>query len=90
MFFSKQKSTKIIANIWLACDSDNKLVLFKDKPFRDNWYRFWSKWMDGIHYSCNDEITVREHKAARFTIPRNGIGLSWDDEPVRVKLVIEE
>ena len=35
----------------------------------------------------NDEITVREHKANRFIIPRNDINLSWEDEPIQVKLV---
>lgn len=29
--------------LWLACDKDGELVLFKDKPFRDDWYGFWSK-----------------------------------------------
>lgn len=35
-------------SIWLACDKDGELVLFKEKPFRDNWYGFWSKWKSGI------------------------------------------
>lgn len=74
-------------NLWLACDKDNELVLFKHKPFRDNWYGFWSEREDGISYNCNDEITVREHKANRFIIPRNDINLSWEDEPIKVKLV---
>lgn len=34
--------------LWLACDEDGELVLFKDKPFRDEWYGFWSKWKSGI------------------------------------------
>ena len=34
--------------LWLACDEDGELVLFKEKPFRDEWYGFWSKWKSGI------------------------------------------
>ena len=76
--------------LWLACDKDGELVLFKEKPFRDDWYGFWSKWESGIDYNCNDEITVRDHRNNRFTIPRNNIDLSWEDEPIKVKLVFEK
>lgn len=76
--------------LWLACDKDGELVLFKDKPFRDDWYGFWSKWKSGIDYNCNDEITARDHRNKRFTIPRNNIDLSWEDEPIKVKLVFEK
>ena len=40
--------------------------------------------------SCNDEITARDHRNKRFTIPRNNIDLSWEDEPIKVKLVFEK
>lgn len=76
--------------LWLACDEDGELVLFKEKPSRDEWYGFWSKWKSGIAYNCNDEITAREHRNKRFTIPRNNIDLSWEDEPIKVKLVFEK
>lgn len=74
--------------LWLACDRDNTLVLFPDKPFRDNWFGFWWKSKNGM-YCCNDEITVREYKNNRFVVPRNFSNLSWEDEPVRVTLSIE-
>ena len=51
--------------LWLACDRDNTLVLFPDKPFRDKWFGFWCKFKDGI-YCCNDELTVREYESRRF------------------------
>ena len=74
-------------NLWLACDKDNELVLFKHKPFRDNWYGFWCDREDGIFRNRNDEMTIIEHKTNRFTIPRNNINLSWEDKPIKVKLV---
>lgn len=74
--------------LWLACDRDNTLVLFPDKPFRDEWFGFWCKSNSGI-YCCNDELTVREYERIRFVVPRNVSNLSWEDEPVRVTLSLE-
>lgn len=80
------EKTETPISLWLACDKDNELVLFKEKPYRDEYYGFWCNRESGIRYSCNEEISAFEHKVARFTVPRNGISLTWEDEPMKVGL----
>lgn len=34
----EQNMSDNVKYLWLACDKDGELVLFKEKPFRDDWY----------------------------------------------------
>lgn len=72
---------------WLVTDEDGESYVCRNLPSRQNWtdsngrsHGMW--WDDGASFLSLGEVFSREELAQIKGLP------SWDDEPVRVELVL--
>lgn len=72
---------------WIVTDEDGESYVCVKRPWRQNWtdsngqsHGMW--WNDGASFLSLGEVFSREELAQVEGLP------SWDDEPVRVELVL--
>ena len=64
---------------YLCVDKDGTELIFKEKPYRDNYGSFWSY----CYYVPRDNFAIElPHGSIAKLIGRE---LTWEDEPVELK-----